>query len=153
VGLKGIHRQNFSLVHVDSRSEYAAVFGFVSLAFAAAVSRNVTGSRCSEVVGVVGDLDSGTAGIIHTLASRSNRSITLVSTGTSSNSLPVATLALPSVVDMRPLPHYGLVELLDILNWTCIGLVTDGAYYYQYAAELLHRKLSRDPQNTIIRQT
>ena len=52
---------------------------------------------CSEMIGVVGDLDSSAARIIHTLASRSNLNITLVAAVAPSTFLPVP---LPNVLDI-----------------------------------------------------
>ena len=112
---------------------------------------NVTGSECSEVIGVVGDVDSKTASILHTLASRSNLSLTIVSAVAPSTFLPVTHLPLPNVLDMRPLSHYlqAIVSFIQQWNWTRIGLISDDSYYYKYAAELLQDRLKGNSDKRI----
>ena len=61
------------VVTVSSEIEFAIA------SFVVSTLGNVTGGECSEVIGVVGDVDSKTASILHTLASRSNISLTIVS--------------------------------------------------------------------------
>lgn len=109
-------------------------------------------SNCScEVIGVVGELDSMTASIIHGLANRSNLSITLVASYAPSDSLPVSNLDLPNVLDMAPLENYvgALVDFMDQLNWTRIGLISDSANYHLFAAEMLQKKLLLNPERNI----
>ena len=124
---------------------------FAIPSFVVSTLGNVTGSECSEVIGVVGDVDSKTAGILHTLASRSNLSLTIVSAVAPSTFLPVTHLPLPNVLDMRPLSHYlqAIVSFIQQWNWTRIGLISDDSYYYQYAAELLMKQLSQDGNKVI----
>ena len=99
---------------------------------------------CSEVIGIIGDLDFVTASIIHTLASKSNLNITLVAAVVPSTILPVTGLAtFPHVLDMNPLVHYieALVSFTDQLNWTRIGLISDGSRYHEYVAEIFQKEL------------
>ena len=144
------------LVNVNSELEYAAVICFVSRAFPSPeyhpAGMHRGGGNCSKVIGVVGDIGSRTARIIHTLASRSNQNVILIASVAPSTLLPVSNLALPNLLDMEPLSHYidALVSFLDHLNWTRVGLITDNTYYYQFAAELLQRRLLQDPKNTVI---
>ena len=149
------------LVEVNSKLDFATVVSFVSRVFpspgyySAAAGLHKGGgnlSNCSKVIGIVGDLGARTARIIHTLASRSNLSIILVASVAPSTFLPVSNLALPNVLDLRPLSHYieALVGFFDRLNWTRVGLITDNTYYYQFAAELLQKRLLADPKNTVI---
>ena len=104
------------------------------------------GYPCSEVIGVVGDLDFSTASIIDTLASRPYLNTTLVASIAPSTFLPVTNLALSNVLDMNPLVHYieALISFTDQLNWTRIGLISDDILYYQFAAELFNRQLPHD---------
>ena len=104
---------------------------------------NISDCPCSEVIGVVGDLASSTASIIHTLASRYDLDITLVASIAPSTFLPVTNLALPNVLDMNPLVHYieALISFTDQLNWTRIGLISDNSHYHHYAAELFQTQL------------
>ncbi len=142
-----------NIIRIDTVAEFDAVVEFVSRAFKGNQGEHgrVTGDDCSEVVGVVGDLDLKTASIIHTLASRANLSITLVSAVAPSTFLPTTNLALPNLLDMNPLTHYmdALVAFCDHLNWTRIGLIGDSTHYYQFAAELLQQKLLENPERRI----
>jgi hypothetical protein len=106
---------------------------------------------CCNVIRVVGELDYQTANIIHTLADRSNVSITLVASSTPPDSLPVANLDLPNVLDMNPLLHYidAVIRFFDQLSWTRIGLITDNTNYHLFAAEILQKKLLENPERTI----
>lgn len=108
-------------------------------------------NTCSAVIGVVGELDSQAAAILHTLANRTNRSITLVASSTPPTSLPVSYLDLPNILDFNPLEHYvaAMAGLMDQLSWTRIGLITDDAYYHLYAAEVLQKQLFINPERTI----
>ena len=129
------------LITVSSEIAYEILVDFI-------VHSTETSSpcACSEVIGVVGDIDSSTVSIIHTLASMSNLSITLVAAVAPSTFLPVTNLALPHVLDMNPLVHYieALVSFTDQLNWTRIGLISDGSHYHEFAAELfqVQRKIA-----------
>ena len=108
---------------INNEREFDTVIEFISRVFEV----NVTDDGCSEVIGVVGDLDLKTASIIHTLASRANLSITLVSAVAPSTFLPATHLALPNLLHINPLTHYveALAAFLDGLNWTRIGLISD----------------------------
>ena len=83
-------------------------------------------------------MDSETARIIHTLAKRSSLNITLVSAVTPTTFQPLMNVSLPNVLDMNLLIHYiqTLISFTDQLNWTRVGLIGDGTYYYQFKAEL-----------------
>ena len=99
-------------------------------------------NNCSEVIGVVGDVDFVTAKIIYTLARRVNSNVTIVSSVTPTSSQPLmntAGLKLLNVLDMNPLIHYiqTLISFTAELNWTRVGLISDGSIYYQYAADQL----------------
>ena len=131
-------------ITVSSQIENEILVDIISRVFK--VNSAEGGSRCSEVIGVVGDLDSRTASIIHTLASRFNLNITLVAAVAPSTFLPVTNLALPNVLDMNPVVHYieALISFTDELNWTRIGLISDGSHYHEFAAELfqVQRKIA-----------
>ncbi len=62
------------IIPVDNMAEFDTVVDFVSIAFSRNQTEhgNITGGDCSEVIGVVGDLDLKTASIINTLASKAN---------------------------------------------------------------------------------
>ena len=140
---------NVTLIGVLSTAlEQKLVVNFVVKEFQCNFHENARKSDClcSEVIGVVGDFDSSAARIIHTLASRSNLNITLVAAVAPSTFLPVTNLALPNVLDMNPLVHYikALVSFIDQLNWTRIGLISDGSHYHQFAADLFQTELLDD---------
>ena len=130
-----ISTESIKLLTVPSDIEHEVLVDLVSRQFQL---DSLDYCPCSEVIGVVGDLDSTTASIIHTLASRSNLNITLVAAVAPSTFLPVTNLALPHVLDMNPLVHYikALVSFTDKLNWTRIGLISDGSHYHEFATEL-----------------
>lgn len=132
----------------------AVTVSFIS--HSSAFKRNLLQSRappsnsavCCQVIGVVGEFDSKTASIIHTLASRSNLNLTLVA----STSLPVANPnIIPNIFDMNPLEHYidALVSFTNELNWTRIGLISDGADINILAAEKLQMALLRNSERSI----
>ena len=136
---------NVTLIGVSNELGHELIVDFVVREFQCNFHENETKSDClcSEIIGVVGDIDSSEASIIHTLASRSNLSITLVSAVASYTSLPVTNLALPNVLDMNPLVHYikALVSFTNQLNWTRIGLISDGSHYHQFAVDLFQTQL------------
>ena len=132
--------ENIDLIQVSGGE---IVFEFISRALQCK-NNNISNCTCSEVIGVIGDLDIATASIIHTLASRSNLNITLVAAVAPSTILSVTKLAtLPHVLDMNPLVHYieALVSFTDQLNWTRIGLISDGSRYHEYVAETFQKEL------------
>ena len=112
---------------------------------------HLTGNQCSDILGIVGDLDFTTTSIIHDLTARSNSSVTQVVSILSPNILPMEDLAYSNVVDMNPLSHYidAITSLIDRLDWTYIGLITDSTNYQLYAAELLLKKLHSIPEMTV----
>ena len=142
-----VAENRLKLITVSSQTEHEILVDFVSGAF----QDNNNDSSCSEVIGVVGDLDSTTASITHTLASRSNLNITLVAAVAPSTFLPVTNLALPHVLDMNPLVHYieALVSFTEQLNWTRIGLISDGSHYHEFATELFQTQLFDDFNITV----
>ena len=144
-----VAKNRLKLFTISSQTEHEILVDFVSGAFQD--NLNNDDSFCSEVIGVVGDLDSTTASIIHTLASRSNLNITLVAAVAPSTFLPVTNVALPNVLDMNPLVHYieSLVSFTDQLNWTRIGLISDGSHYHELAAELFQKQLLDDFNITV----
>ena len=85
------------------------IFEFVSRVF---------NSSNTSLVGIVGELDSTTVSIMHTLSSRAHLSITLVSAGSVFPSL--LDQQFSRVVDMNPLLHKieALILFLDRLNWS-----------------------------------
>ena len=101
---------NVTLIGVSSELEHELVVNFVVREFQCENARK-SDYLCSEIIGVVGDIDYSAARIIHTLdlASRSNLNITLVAAVTF---LPVTNLALPNILDMNPLVHYTGFHLL-----------------------------------------
>lgn len=152
-----IHNATVRLIPVSSGTSFNTVVEFVSRRFSRhhskhAVTGSHTGSDCSEVIGVVGDLDSKTASILHTLSSRANFSLTLVSAFAPSTFLPTTHLTLPGLLDMNPLTFYveALVAFFDHLNWTRIGLISDTTQYFSFAAELLQQKLLENPGRAVI---
>ena len=136
---------NVTLIEVTTELEYELVVDYVVTEFQCNFHEIETKSDClcSEIIGVIGDLDSSAARIIHTLAGRSNLNITLVAASTT---LPVTNLALPNVLDMNPLVYYirALVSFTYQLNWTRIALISDGSHYHQFAADLFQMQLLDD---------
>ncbi len=132
--------KNLMLHDVSSSPVHAVMVSYISHSDIFSTNHS---SQCSEVIGVVGSLDYKTARILHTLAHRSDLSITLVATTSPSNFLPITNLDLPNILDMNPLEYYikALVSFLDQQNWTRIGLITGDTYYHRFAAELLQKKL------------
>ena len=143
------------IIATDSKREFDTVIDYVSRVLCNSTASHcgiTTGGSCSEVIGVMGDLDLKTASIIHTLASRANLSITLVSAVAPSTFLPTTNLVLPNLLHMNPLTHYveALAAFLDHLNWTRIGLISDNTDYYEFTAELIQQKLLENPERRII---
>ena len=128
------------IIVIRSKPEFGTLVHFVSSFFHSTQAR----ADCSEVIGVVGDVDYKTASILHTLASRSNFTLTLVAAVVPSTFLPVTNLALPNLLNIHPLSHYieTIVSFIDEWRWSRIGLIRDDTLYYQYAAEMLHAKLA-----------
>ena len=127
-------------VVIDTKSEFETVIHFVSNFFHSSRAE----SGCSEVIGVVGDVDFRMASILHNLASRSNITFTLVAAVAPSTFLPVTNLVISNLLDIHPLSHYieTIVSFIDEWKWSRIGLIRDDTLYYQYAAELLYTKLA-----------
>ena len=142
---------NAYIVLIKTEVEFDTVVDFVSRAFSD--QRQHEGAHsCNEVIGIVGGLDAKTASIVHTLSSRANLNVTLVSAvAPSSISLPTTNLALPNLLDMNPLTHYldALVAFCDQLEWTRVGLISDDNHFYTFAAELLQQKLLVNAERTI----
>ena len=122
------------VVVIHTIPELETVLHFVSTFF----HPNRAIGDCSEVVGVVGDIDFKTASILHTLASWSNLTLTLVAAVAPSTFLPVTNFDLPNLLDIHPLSHYieTIVSFIDAWNWSRIGLIRDDTLYYQYATEI-----------------
>ena len=142
---------SLKIVPITSEADFGTVVDFVLRVFHRN-QKNINESDCSEVIGVVGDLDLKTASIIHTLASRANLNITLVSAVAPSTFLPTTNLVLPNLLHMNPLTHYveALAAFFDHLNWTRIGLISDDTDYYEFAAELVQQKLLENPKRRIV---
>ena len=100
---------------------------------------------CSDIIGVVGDLDQQAAKALHTVATRSNYSTVLISAITPTTYLPLAGLSLPNVFDMNPLIHY--VEAISAFTaqwkWTRVALISDIDAYYGFMAELLQQRMDK----------
>ena len=148
------HQDNLELIIFDSELKYESMILFLSHKFGVHHFdglEHLTGNQCSDILGVVGDLDFKTTIIIHDLAARSNSSVTQVVSILSPNILPLKDLGYSNVVDMNPLSHYidAITSLIDRLNWTYIGLITDSTNYQLYAAELLLKKLHSIPEITV----
>ena len=145
-----IKAEFIELFTVPSNIEHEILVDIISRAFQ--INSAKSGRHCSEVIGVVGDLDSTTASIIHTLASRSNLNITLVAAVAPSTFLPVTNLALPHVLDMNPLVHYieASISFTDQLIWTRIGLISDGSHYHEFATELFQTQLFKNYERSIV---
>ena len=148
------HQDNMELIIFDSELKYESMILFLSHKLSGYHFYGLeclTGNQCSNILGVVGDLDFTTSSIIHNLASRSNSSVTQVVSILSPNTLPLEDLGYSNVVDMNPLSHYidAITSLIDRLNWTYIGLMTDSTNYQLYAAELLLKKLHLIPEMTV----
>ena len=150
------HQDNLELIIFDSELKYESMILFLSHKYSNYHFdglEHLTGNRCSDILGVVGDLDFKTTSIIHNLAARSNSSVTQVVSISSPNILPLEDLGYSNVVDMNPLSHYidAITSLIDRLNWTYIGLITDNTNYQLYAAELLLKKLHSIQEMTYVR--
>ena len=104
---------------------------------------------CDEVIGVVGNIDFATASIIQGIASQLHLNLTVVSSLTSPDLLPVANL--PNILDMKPVLNYvdALVSFFSQWNWTRIGLINADSRYYQYIAEVLLIRLQKDLKKII----
>ncbi len=148
-----VYSENYTLkiVPISSEVEFDTIVDFSSREFRSDQQEHgsLHGGDCSEVIGIVGDLDLKTANIVHTLASRANFSIKLVSAVAPSTFLPTTNLALPNLLHMNPLTHYveALAAFLDHLNWTRIGLISDNTHYYEFAAELIQQNLLQNQRN------
>ena len=145
------HQDNLELIIFNSELKYESMILFLSHKFGGYHFDGLTGNQCSDILGVVGDLDFTTTSIIHDLAARSNSSVTQVISISSPNILPLEDLGYSNVVDMNPLSHYidAITSLIDRLDWTYIGLITDSTNYQLYAAELLLNKLHSIQEMTV----
>ena len=145
------HQDNLELIIFDTELKYESMILFLSQKLGGYQFdglKHLTGNQCSDILGVVGDLDFKTTSIINKLAARSNSSVTQVVSILSTNVLPFED---PNVVDMNPLSQYidAITSLIDRLDWTYIGLITDSTNYQLYAAELLLKKLHSIPEMTV----
>ena len=148
------HKDNLELIIFDSELKYESMILFLSHKYSNYHFdglEHLTGNQCSDILGVVGDLDFKVTDIIHDLAARSNSSVTQVVSISSPNILPLEDLGYSNVVDMNPLSHYidAITSLINRLDWTYIGLVTDSTNYQLYAAELFLKKLHSIPEMTV----
>ncbi len=136
--INNIQGLDIRMVEVDGSLNYETLVSYILRVFPKDGFEGV----CSAVIGVVGDLDSQTASVIHTLASRANLSITMVASYAPSSFLPVTSLDLPNVLDMNPLDHYieALVTFTLQQNWTRIGVISDNTAYYRFAADRLQQQ-------------
>lgn len=139
-------QDNLQLIVVDSTSEYSTLIHFL---FQVVFRKYI---QCCRI-GVVGDIDSNSASIIHTLANRWNQSTTQVASVMASNLLPFTSSGTSRVVDMNPLSHYieGLVQFMDNLNWTRVGLISDETQYHQYVSVQIEQGIQFSPGKTVVR--
>ena len=75
------HQDNLELIIFDSELKYESMILFMSHKFGSYQFdglEHLTGNQCSDILGVVGDLDFKVTNIIHNLAARSNSSVTQV---------------------------------------------------------------------------
>ena len=148
------HQDNLELIIFDSELKYESMILFMSHKFGGYHFDGLEylrGNHCKDILGVVGNLDFKTTSIIHDLAARSNSSVTQIVSISSPNILPLEDIGYSNVVDMNPLSHYidAITSLIDRLDWTYIGLITDSTNYQLYAAELLLKKLHSIPELTV----
>ena len=149
------HQHNLELIIFDSELKYESMILFLSHKFDGYQYdglERLTGNHCEDnILGVVGDLDFKSTSIIHDLATRSNSTVTQVVSILLTNTLPLEDLGYSNVVDMNPLSHYidAITSLINRLDWTYIGLITDSTNYQLYAAELLLKKLHSIPEMTV----
>ncbi len=124
---------SIGVVVVNSRLQHATLMEYVRLSN----TERFSGDICRDVIGVVGDLDTMTASIILSLSSQFYRNITLIASVAPSSFLPVSSLSLSHVFDMKPLSHYieGIVRFIQYWNWTRVGVIADDTSYYHFAAE------------------
>ena len=128
------------IIGVCSNNEYEILVKLISRIIGWYNSK----ASCDEIIGVVGDIDTCTANIIHTLASRSNLSIAMVATSKPSTFPPL--IANTNVLDLNPLQHYldALVGLIQHQKWSQIRLISEEVPYYRYAAEKLQMQLKEE---------
>ena len=150
------YQDNLELIIFDSELKYESMILFLSHKFSGYhfdKLQHLTNNQCGNILGVVGNLDFKATSIIYNLAARSNSNVTQVVSILSHNILPFEDLGYSNVVDMNPLSHYidAITSLINRLDWTYIGLITDSTNYQLYAAELLLKKLYSIPEMTYVR--
>ena len=126
------------LIPVDSRVQYATLVEYAE-ELLSQVSGPSADRICQDVVGVVGDIDARTAGVILSLSRMFGQNISLVASVVPSSFLPIFNTTLPNVFHLKPPSHYieGIVSLIRYWNWTRIGVIADDTIFYQSAAEML----------------
>ena len=132
-----IFSEPVSLVILNSEYKYSTLLRYLSQS---------SQDNCNEVIGIVGDVGTETAGIINTLAKGFNSSIALISAVSPTtfgfqvnDNLPPSS----NMLDMNPVSHYAqaVINYTNHLNWTRIGLISDSTNYYQLAAQLLQEAM------------
>lgn len=133
---------SISIITLKSEFQYSTLLHFLT---------DDSQENCSEIIGVIGDVDSVTARIVYTVTTRFNYSTTLVSAVSPTTFRPLTNDNIPNVLDMNPLNHYvqALISFVDQLNWTRVALVSDNTYYYQFAAELLQMKMCESGKTVV----
>ena len=143
----------FEVLSFNSKLEYSTLLQFISCSFGNNKGKCRESDRketlsCSNITGVIGDLDFNTATIIDSLSAKANQSIVQVAAFSPLNSLPVMHSFIPSIVDMNPLSHHieCLLNLVKELKWNRLALMVENANYYKYEADLLQKKLLTTPE-------
>ena len=137
----------------NSKLKYSTLLQFISCSFGNNKGKCYESGgeetlSCSNITGVIGDLDFNTATIIDFLSATADQSIVQVAAFPPLNSLPVIHSFIPSFVDMNPLSHHieFLLNLVKELKWNRLALIVENANYYKYEADLLQKKSLTTPE-------
>ena len=154
--LATVVNDTFEVVWFNSKLEYSILLQFIcSFGNNKGKCHESDGKEtlsCSNITGVIGDLDVNTATIINSLSAKADQNIVQVAAFPPLNSLPVMHSFIPSVVDMNPLSHHieCLLNLVKELKWNRLALIVENANYYKYEADLLQKKLLTTSEEIII---
>ena len=137
-----------ALLAVNSKIPFSTLVSILELKTNLDSRGNNSGPLCDQIIGTVGVIDSTIARFVTNL----NPDVMLVAALTPSSSLPVTDLStLPNVLDFNPLSHYiqATVSFIEQWNLTCISVISEDAYYHQYAAEMLYKELLQDSNREV----